>query len=164
MYIFFAGSFLCGLFRAVFPILKKGSSALGHELLNSGIGVINDAWKTGDLKAAQKNRGKQFISNVSDRISNHMFGSGYTSTLGTKRAQSKRVTKPKKTSKITKKKPAKSKVVKKKKTVKKKNVKKQQKNDEISKICRTYSRCKFNQKHSQWRSLIHINHPLSRPS
>lgn len=121
---FFAGSFLSGLFRAVFPILKKGSSALGHELLNSGIGVINDAWKTGDLKTAQNNRGKQFISNVSDRISNHMFGSGYTSTLGTKRAQSKRVTKPKKTSKITKKKPAKSKVVKKKKTVKKKNVKK----------------------------------------
>lgn len=64
MYIFFAGSFLSGLFRAVFPILKKGSSALGHELLNSGIGVINDAWKTGDLKAAQKNRGKQFISNL----------------------------------------------------------------------------------------------------
>lgn len=136
------GSFLSGLFRAVFPIVKKSTSALGQELLKSGVGVLNDVWTTGDLKTAQKKRGKELISNVSNRMSNHMFGSGYTTQAAYKRAQSKRSSIPKKTGKVTKRKTSskKRKVVKKKgkntkkkstkkKTTKKKTAKKRNKQD-----------------------------------
>lgn len=36
------GSFLGGLFRCVFPLLKSGSSALGNEILKSGANIISD--------------------------------------------------------------------------------------------------------------------------
>lgn len=123
----FLGSFLSGLFRAVFPIVKKSTSALGQELLKSGVGVLNDVWTTGDLKTAQKKRGKELISNVSNRMSQHMFGSGYNMQAAFKRGQSKRSTNVKKTRKVTKRKTKtkKRKVVKKKgKNTKKKSTKK----------------------------------------
>lgn len=127
------GSFLSGLFRAVFPIVKKSTSALGQELLRSSAGVLNDVWTKGDLKAAQKHRGKEFISNVSNRVTDHMFGSGYNNLHTTAGVQSKKRAKPRKTRKTTKpkrggkKKTAskKKKVTKKKKTVPKKNRTKQ---------------------------------------
>lgn len=120
------GSFLSGLFRTVIPIVKKSGTALGQELLKSGVGLANDVWRTGDLESAQKRRGKEFINKVSNRVSEHMFGSGYTSQLGVKRTQFKKTGRAGKTGKSKKGKKAKGK---KKKTAskKKKPVKKKKK-------------------------------------
>lgn len=106
------------MFRTVVPIVKKGSTALGQELLKSGVGVAEDIWKTGDLKYAQKRRGKELISNISNRVSNHMFGSGYTSHLGGYRGQLKRATRRRKVSKVKKGKVGKKRVTKRKSTKK----------------------------------------------
>ena len=122
----FLGSFLSGMFRAVIPIMKKSAVAAGQELLKSGVNVVQDVWRTGDLKEAQKQRGKEFISNISNRVSDHMFGKGYSSLMGIQRKQLKRGSGTNKTRKTAKKKPAKGKkAVKKKKAVTKKKKKKQ---------------------------------------
>lgn len=102
------------MFRAVLPIMKKSSIALGEELIKSGRNVIKDVWKTGDLKTAQKQRGRQFVTNISNRVSDHMFGSGYSNVVGVRRKQLKRTTKRKKTRKAVKR------TAKKRKTVKRK--------------------------------------------
>lgn len=125
----FTGSFLSGLFRTVVPIVKKGSIALGQELLKTGVGAAEDIWKTGDLKYTQKKRGKEFINNVSNRLADHMFGSGYTPNLITTLSQSKRSTRRRKSGKVIKRKTKKRKTIKKKKggrkaTKKNKTVKK----------------------------------------
>lgn len=113
------------MFRAVIPILKKSSLAAGQELLRSGANLVGDVWKTGDLKDAQKKRGKEFISNVSNRVSDHMFGSGYSHLMGRTPlryshlmgAQLKSSSRGKKSRKTVKRKPVKR------KTQKRKNVK-----------------------------------------
>lgn len=121
----FIGSYLGGLFRACFPLFKKGSVALGEELLKSGVGIVSDIAKTGDLKAAQNKRGKEFINNVSTRISDHMFGSGYNPTFNTQLKQLKRrVTRRKTRGRVTKKKVVPKK---KKKVVKRKPARKNKK-------------------------------------
>lgn len=79
------------------------------------MGFANDVWKTGDLEAAQKKRGKEFINKISNRVSDHMFGSGYAHQLGVKRAQFKSGTSTRKTGRVTKRKKTKSKGNKKKK-------------------------------------------------
>lgn len=114
------------MFRAVIPIMKKTSTALGEELLKSGSNVVRDVWKHGDLSTAQKKRGKEFITNISNRVSDHMFGGAYSGVLGVRRKQLKRGSTRKKTRKVIKKrgkkkatKPKKS-VKSKKKTVKRK--------------------------------------------
>lgn len=65
------------MFRAVIPIMKKSTAAVGEELLRSGANVMKDVWRTGDLAKAQRKRGKEFIANISNRVSDHMFGGGY---------------------------------------------------------------------------------------
>lgn len=90
------------MFRAVLPIKKKSSIALGEELIKSGRNVIKDVWKTGDLKTAQKQRGRQFVTNISNRVSDHMFGSGYSNVVVVRGKQLKRSTKRKKTRKAVK--------------------------------------------------------------
>lgn len=97
------------------PIIKKSGTALGQELLKSGVGLANDVWRTGDLETAQKRRGKELINKLSTRVSDHMFGSGFTQQFGVKRAQYKRSTATKKTGKVTKRKNTKKKSTKKKK-------------------------------------------------
>lgn len=119
------------MFRAVLPIVKKGSKALGEELLKSSANAVGDIWKTGDLAVAKKRRGKEFVTNISNRVSDHMFGSGYTNLLGIRRKQLKPSAKRKKVvkRKAVKRKPKKKKVVKKKKkTVKKKKVRRTKQN------------------------------------
>lgn len=71
------GSFLGGLFRSVFPLLKKGTKAIGSELLKSGVGLLSDLTRE-DPDEALKKRGKEMIQNLSTRTSQHLFGSGYT--------------------------------------------------------------------------------------
>lgn len=130
---YFIGSFLSGVFRAVIPIVRKGTIALGEELLKTGSNVVQDVWKTGDLATAKKTRGKEFINKISNRVSDHMFGSGYSNILGVRREQLKRGSQGKKKQKVTKRKAVKRKTKKgktgksKRKAVKKKNVKRKTK-------------------------------------
>lgn len=106
---------MSGLLRAVVPIVKRGSTALGQELVKAGVGAVEDVWKTGNLKYAQKKRGKELINNVSNRVADHMFGSGYTPNILAKVTQSKRSNTRRKSGKVTKRKTKKRKTVKRKK-------------------------------------------------
>lgn len=82
------GSFLGGLFRCVFPLLKKGSSTLGTELLKSGVNIISDISKNEPVEMTIKKRGKETINNLSKLMGDKMFGSGYKPTSSRKRPQS----------------------------------------------------------------------------
>lgn len=108
------GSFLGGLFRSVYPILKKGTVALGSELLKTGASCISDMSRSEDPQEVFKRRGKEVVQNLSRRAADHMFGNGYKNTLaGVKRRQSSKVTKGVKKRKVaaktTKKPPRKTK-------------------------------------------------------
>lgn len=88
------GSFLGGLFRAVFPLLKKGSVALGSELLKTGASCITDLSRCEDPREVYKKRGREAVQNLSRRAADQMFGSGYKSTAVTrKRRQSSKAVK-----------------------------------------------------------------------
>lgn len=83
------GSFLGGLFRSVYPLLKKGSMALGSELLKSGASCLGDISRSEDAQEVFKKRGKEAVHNLSRRAADHMFGSGYKNAVtGRKRPQS----------------------------------------------------------------------------
>lgn len=83
------GSFLGGLFRTVYPLLKKGSLALGSELLKTGVSCLGDISRSEDPQEVFKNRGKEAVNNLSRRAADHMFGSGYkNAVVGRKRSQS----------------------------------------------------------------------------
>lgn len=75
------GSFLGGLFRRVFPYLRKGVRAVGKEALRAGINVIEDVENNTPLKDALKTRFKESRGNLkrkaTEKISNLMKGSGY---------------------------------------------------------------------------------------
>lgn len=109
------GSFLGGLFRCVFPLLKSGSSALGTELLKSGANIISDISRNEPMETVIKKRGKETINNLSKLVGDKMFGSGYKVSTAVKRAHSvnsKRsvsTAKKPKTNKKTKKSPPKNK-------------------------------------------------------
>lgn len=83
------GSFLGGLFRSVYPILKKGSIALGTELLKTGASCLGDISRSEDPQETFKKRGKEVVNNLSRRAADHMFGSGYKNAIpARKRLQS----------------------------------------------------------------------------
>lgn len=82
------GSFLGGLFRCVFPLLRNGSSAIGSEILKSGANIISDISKSESPEVAFKKRGKEAINNLSNLMSEKMFGRGYKPVVAGKRAQS----------------------------------------------------------------------------
>lgn len=112
------GSFLGGLFRGVYPLIKKGSKAIGSELLKSGVGLLTDLTRD-DAEVALKKRGKEIIQNLSARTSDHLFGKGYAykGLLPYTSAQSIKKTQPRRKRKVVKKrKPAKKRVVRKKST------------------------------------------------
>ena len=114
------GSFLGGLFRCVFPLLRSGSSAIGSEILKSGANIISDISKSESPEVAFKKRGKEAINNLSNLMGEKMFGSGYKTNVSRKRPQSSAGTRGgKKAKKTTTTKKAKSKS----KTTKKKNTK-----------------------------------------
>lgn len=82
------GSFLGGLFRCVFPLLKSGSSALGNELLKSGANIISDISRNEPVEMTIKKRGKETINNLSKLVGDTMFGSGYKASKAVKRPHS----------------------------------------------------------------------------
>lgn len=104
------GSFLGGLFRSLYPLLKKGSVALGSELLKAGASCISDMSHNGDPQEVFKKRGKETVQNLSKRVADHMFGKGYKNTvIGLKRSQSAKAAKGVKKRKVTPKKQSKKK-------------------------------------------------------
>lgn len=87
------GSFLGGLFRSVYPLLKKGTVALGSELLKTGASCLGDISRSGDPQEVFKKRGKETIHNLSRRAADHMFGNGYKNAVtNRKRRQSSKTT------------------------------------------------------------------------
>lgn len=98
------GSFLGGLFRCVFPLLKSGSSAIGSEILKSGANIISDISKSDSPEIAFKKRGKEAINNLSSLMGEKMFGRGYKLNDSGKRTQSSSGSRGGKKLKTTKKK------------------------------------------------------------
>lgn len=81
------GSYLGGLFRCVFPLIKSGSKVLGSELLKSTANIISDISRSEDPAAVIKRRGKETINNLGHLVGEKMFGSGYNSQLTSKKRQ-----------------------------------------------------------------------------
>lgn len=74
------GSFLGGLFRKVLPYIKNGASALGNELLNTGVGLLRDHLKGTDPRTSINERMKMAGTNLGDKASaklQSMLGLGY---------------------------------------------------------------------------------------
>lgn len=114
------GSFLGGLFRSVLPILKKGSLALGRELVSCGTNVMNDIEDNVPADIAILKHGKQAVSNLKKKVLN-MSGGGYK---GVKKPNAKQSRTVSQTVRSKKKKPNKSKKVVKNKDPKPNNKKK----------------------------------------
>jgi hypothetical protein len=77
------GSFLGGLFRKVLPYIKNGASALGNELLNTGVSLLRDHLKGADPRTSIKDRVKSAGTNLGDKASaklQSMLGLGYIDT------------------------------------------------------------------------------------
>lgn len=82
------GSFLGGLFRCVFPLLKSGTATVGSELLKTGANIVSDIARNEDIDAVIKRRGKETINNLGRLAGEKMFGRGYTANNIRKRKQS----------------------------------------------------------------------------
>jgi hypothetical protein len=115
------GSFLGGVFRAVFPMLKKGSQHLLKEAGRAGLNIMDDLEGDQDFKSVFKRRGMEGLRNLQKQAFEGMAGSGYNygrkrkayaqlrSKPPAKRTKRKTATKSRKTTKKTTKKTKKSK-------------------------------------------------------
>lgn len=83
------GSFLGGLFRSVFPLLKSGAKAIGSEALNAGMGLLTDVINARPLNDSIKTQLKNVSANLKRRADNKidsmMSGSGYKTTKRSKK-------------------------------------------------------------------------------
>ena len=75
------GSFLGGLFRSVFPLLKQGAKTVGKELLRTGINVAGDVLDNNSpIEEALKTRWQEAKSNLKTKAKNKinqvLVGSG----------------------------------------------------------------------------------------
>ena len=50
------GGILGGLFRSAMPLIKQGVKTLGREVLNTGVGIAQDALDGKNIKTATKTR------------------------------------------------------------------------------------------------------------
>jgi len=74
------GSFLSGLFRTVFPLLKSGAKAIGKEALDAGFNVLRDTINQKPLKESLKSRIRDASDHLIDKADQkieEMRGSGY---------------------------------------------------------------------------------------
>jgi hypothetical protein len=74
------GSFFSGLFRKMLPYIKSGASAIGNELLDTGVGLLRDHINNADPRSSIKNRLTSAGNNLSTKASNKlqsMLGLGY---------------------------------------------------------------------------------------
>lgn len=82
------GSFLGGLFRSVLPLLKKGSLALGRELISCGTNVMDDIEQKVPVDVAVARHGLKSLSNLKRKVAN-MTGNGYKGVKKAKSTQSR---------------------------------------------------------------------------
>jgi hypothetical protein len=103
------GSYLGGLFRRVFPLLRSGVKAVGKEALSTGVNLLKDVFGGRSLGESVGARVTEAGTNLSRKVGTKlqgMVGSGYKMRKRKRRAQSKRNTK---TRKVTKRAPRKAK-------------------------------------------------------
>lgn len=74
------GSFLGGLFRAVIPLIRKGSIILGKECLKSGMDVVNDMENNEEVFSSLKRRGSELYQNIQKRTMDTMTGGKYNTS------------------------------------------------------------------------------------
>lgn len=90
------GSFLGGLFRAVWPIIKSGASTVGKETLKTAANILTDVSEQKNLKQAVSNRTKEGVTHLTKKFVNKMNGNGIKSATRTtgkrKRKQSSVIT------------------------------------------------------------------------
>lgn len=67
------GSFLGGLFRTILPVLKRSSSIVGREVINSGINFLKDVGNNVSPRDAFNNRTNEVINKIKNRV---MTGEG----------------------------------------------------------------------------------------
>lgn len=83
------GSFLGGLFRRILPILKKGTIAVGREVINSGSNFINDIANNVSPRTALRKRTREVASNLAHKV---MTGEGYKLRANARKRQTSKVT------------------------------------------------------------------------
>lgn len=128
------GSFLGGLFRVLFPLLKSGTAVVGSELLKTGANILSDITHNEEPHSVIKKRGKETINNLGQIVGNKMFGAGYKLSTTGKRRHSQANNSTAKKRKTVKKKQAKKVKTKPKKTKNKpKKVAKRQKKTKLDK-------------------------------
>jgi hypothetical protein len=74
------GSFLGGLFRRIFPLLKSGAKAVGTEALTSGIHLLRDVITGKSLKDSVRDRVTEAGHNLTAKAAKKaetLVGSGY---------------------------------------------------------------------------------------
>jgi hypothetical protein len=86
------GSFLSGVFRNVFPLLKSGAKTVGEEILNTGMLLLRDAINGKPLKESVQTRvstaGRSLSNKAANKISS-MVGGGIKRKRNTARSQSR---------------------------------------------------------------------------
>lgn len=71
------GSFLGGLFRYVVPLIKRGSIAIGKQLLKTSADVVDDITENDvPLETAVIKRGIEAVKNLKRKAAEKMSGSG----------------------------------------------------------------------------------------
>ena len=88
-------AWLGGLFRRILPYVTSGAKAVGKETLRAGIKVVDDVANSSvNFKEAVKSRAKESGRNLkrkaADKISEIMKGSGYKTTVNSKRRRQSR--------------------------------------------------------------------------
>ena len=93
------GTFLKGLYRVSMPLLRRGASAVGKELLQSGVHFLEDLDNETPAKIAFQQRLKQAQNNLKRKAIDTVFrGKGYKTKKRKKSIQSKRIIRRRKTS------------------------------------------------------------------
>lgn len=97
------GSFLGGLFRTVWPILKKGAYAVGKESLKSAGNILTDLSNEQKFKQSLSNRSKEGVTSLRNKLISKMNGNGPVQISKTRKrkrqsrvSSSSRKTQPKK--------------------------------------------------------------------
>lgn len=114
-----------GLFKTVLPILKRGSAAVGREVVKNGVNFLNDLKNNTNPNTTLNNRARETMENLKRKL---MYGDGFIVGRSTKKRQLG--VKPRKV-KVKKNKKVKSKKVVKKSKKKIVKRKKKSKNNDI---------------------------------
>lgn len=70
------GSWLGGLFRSVFPLLRSGATAVGKEAIRAGGHILADVARGQNLKSSAKAHAREAVTNLKRRATAVMQGRG----------------------------------------------------------------------------------------